>query len=837
MSPEPIGQQLLAAGSPEQPLKVALSHELVTLLSEQLYQSPMKAIEELVVNSFDADATICRLVVPTSLDVDTQSPIIVYDNGIGMDKAGLEDLWHIGHSQKRDEQIALARKRKQIGKFGIGKLATYSIARRITYVTRSKDSDILTTSLDFREFKPDPTGTGSVPIELKVSKLTSEQLTALEAVATALKAAKAPADPFSGENTGTIVILEDFKPRAAEMKPGVLRWVLETAMPMTTDFKLYLGGSRVKSSKTKQEHVVKFDLTELDSERLENLKAKTKEHWEARNGALFADLFPSGVSGEVVVTKRTLDEGKSTDLQRSHGFFIRVRDRLVSLEDPLFGLKPRSHKYFNRLHAEIHADDLDEGLTAPREGIESTSRLRENFEVLLAEVFNQARRRYEDYLDKLAAEEKNKRESDRNWVNPSFVERPTADVLSGGGGGDPFEGADADSTWFYLKTPSQESLPGLLNDLYAERREGTYHYQRAQLGASARLVRFDPAARLFEINDDHEFARAHDEEDSALLEDIVTAEALLEVYLREEGISAGSVGEILERRDQLLRSLALDRVYSPALIAQKLRDAAADADDLEIAQVTAARALGFVAKHLKDSGEPDGVARFIDYPGGETTITLEAKSSSQVPSLGGIDFAGLAEHFADYGAAGCLLVAPAYPGGDKHEDAAAAKRAAQLKISCWTVNQLADVVRAAESRHIGARQVLDIVRSRFAPDDVAAAVEALLSEPEWSRRDLYRAIVVALRELEGKLPDRPRTIDLIASNVAQQPDLGEVHGKDLEQAIIELSGASKGAIVVSGQMLTLNTSVDELETRVSTLLGNPGTARRVGTMRPPEPAG
>ena len=40
---------------------VKLSNELVRLLSDQLYQSPLKAIEELVVNSYDAGAAVCRL--------------------------------------------------------------------------------------------------------------------------------------------------------------------------------------------------------------------------------------------------------------------------------------------------------------------------------------------------------------------------------------------------------------------------------------------------------------------------------------------------------------------------------------------------------------------------------------------------------------------------------------------------------------------------------------------------------------------------------------------------------------------------------------------------------
>ncbi len=51
-----------------QAVQVTLSHALVRLLSEQLYQSPIKAIEELVVNSYDAEATECRTFVPASSD-------------------------------------------------------------------------------------------------------------------------------------------------------------------------------------------------------------------------------------------------------------------------------------------------------------------------------------------------------------------------------------------------------------------------------------------------------------------------------------------------------------------------------------------------------------------------------------------------------------------------------------------------------------------------------------------------------------------------------------------------------------------------------------------------
>jgi len=51
----------LASGDVVATLDVSLSNEIVHLLSEQLYTSPLKAIEELVVNSYDADAAECRI--------------------------------------------------------------------------------------------------------------------------------------------------------------------------------------------------------------------------------------------------------------------------------------------------------------------------------------------------------------------------------------------------------------------------------------------------------------------------------------------------------------------------------------------------------------------------------------------------------------------------------------------------------------------------------------------------------------------------------------------------------------------------------------------------------
>lgn len=65
------------------PLIVSLSNDLIKLLSDQLYQSPLKAVEELVVNAYDANATVCKLFVPTPSDLGNDF-IVVFDNGEGM---------------------------------------------------------------------------------------------------------------------------------------------------------------------------------------------------------------------------------------------------------------------------------------------------------------------------------------------------------------------------------------------------------------------------------------------------------------------------------------------------------------------------------------------------------------------------------------------------------------------------------------------------------------------------------------------------------------------------------------------------------------------------------
>jgi hypothetical protein len=47
----------------------------------------------------------------------------------------------------------------------------------------------------------------------------------------------------------TVAIMSELKDMVKEIKPGRLKWVLSTAMPLRSDFNLYLNGEKVDSSK------------------------------------------------------------------------------------------------------------------------------------------------------------------------------------------------------------------------------------------------------------------------------------------------------------------------------------------------------------------------------------------------------------------------------------------------------------------------------------------------------------------------------------------------------------------------------------------------------------
>jgi HSP90 family molecular chaperone len=163
-----------SVGSETEKIDVRLSYGIVRLFSEGLYASPNKAIEELVANAFDAGARHVSVLLPADFN-GQGATIAVVDDGEGMDGGGLKTHWLIGKSLKR----ALAERpmgRQQIGRFGIGKLATYVLANRLTHISK-KDGKYYSTSMNFKDV--DARGDEEIepksPIKIGLRELTEEQ--------------------------------------------------------------------------------------------------------------------------------------------------------------------------------------------------------------------------------------------------------------------------------------------------------------------------------------------------------------------------------------------------------------------------------------------------------------------------------------------------------------------------------------------------------------------------------------------------------------------------------------------------------------------------------------
>ena len=114
------------------------THRVVQLLAKQIYQSPLALLRENTQNAFDAvlQRRDREPEFAPSIDIMlTPDKIVVADNGIGMTPAELQrHYWTAGSSSKNN---AAARAAGVVGTFGIGAMANFGIAERLTVETES----------------------------------------------------------------------------------------------------------------------------------------------------------------------------------------------------------------------------------------------------------------------------------------------------------------------------------------------------------------------------------------------------------------------------------------------------------------------------------------------------------------------------------------------------------------------------------------------------------------------------------------------------------------------------------------------------------------------------
>ena len=417
---------------------IEIGARLLEQFSGLLYSSPQKAFEELISNGWDAGADCVDVRIP----VDLSSPdatMTVLDNGSSMDDAGVRQLWHIAYSPKRDtpEQNG----RKIIGKFGIGKLATYALAQKLTYICKAADGKIRRVTMDFgrldEEHKANP-GQLLRHTPLKVYEASEQEVaTALQNVydgAVVLdliqKGVPSPAqeaidDEFGAEptilqkpssGTWTLVVLSGLKQTGRELKLGILRRMLEAALPFGSEMGICLNGEVLASSKVdapvQQQWVIGRDLkpefVEIEEENGDDVApasaaTRTAEKTHITKIPVKSGLSPvphveidgiGRITGRVWLFEDEISRGKSEERGASNGFHVNVLGRVVNQSDPSFGERNLSHAAWARFRMAVRADGLNEYLATDREKFLERRQLT-IFRAFLRRAFNDARNAFD----------------------------------------------------------------------------------------------------------------------------------------------------------------------------------------------------------------------------------------------------------------------------------------------------------------------------------------------------------------------------------------------------------------------------------------------------------
>ena len=335
---------LAGAGQELAKIPVHINYDIIRLFSEGLYKSPQKAVEELVTNGYDAGAKRVHVLLPNQTEDESQGldPLWVIDDGHGMDVHGFQDLWLVAESNKTTAPPLNGR--YPIGQFGIGKLAAYVLAWKLTHISRV-NGKLRITSMDFRKATGLRQANGASPIEVSLREVD-------EATAKLHLSDIEHRDPaawefmFSQANksaTWTAAGLSDFRDLYNKLSTGRLRWVLATSLPLHSEFKIVLNAKPVASSKETIAEIKAIAIGSQDDTSADDLNfTKTTE------GALKIPGIGE-VTGIATIYEKQLTTGKSTDVGRSNGFFIRVRGRVINLDDELFGIEALNHAAWSAL--------------------------------------------------------------------------------------------------------------------------------------------------------------------------------------------------------------------------------------------------------------------------------------------------------------------------------------------------------------------------------------------------------------------------------------------------------------------------------------------------------
>lgn len=675
-------------------VKVDISYDIIRHVSAQLYSNPRKAIEELVCNSYDAGADLCYVTLPE----DSKGSVMVLDNGKSMDLEGLKKLWKVADSPKDHgtSEPRIENDRMQIGKFGVGKLAAFALGGRLTHVVCVKD-EVRMVSVGQADIKLKKIGEAPT---FKVFYMSLEKAIPL----LDSHFAKLPKPWKNGWTTWTLALVEEIYPEAFDrpLMINVLRRMINTALPISADFRVFLEGEEVQKKEIKPDKIeVKVDIT--DQELRKKIRDELQAFWQGIlkkdkpedvpqkyydlrvkkvpnpqkvsgaqvNALIVPELGP--VIGEAIITKTSLTTEKLVERGYSNnGFFIRVNGKLVNPEDELFGVTARSHSYWSRFMANVEIPQLDRVLLVQRNAVSENSYEAQLARAVMRTLFNFTRVRDD--------EERGKEEK---YIPESFGSR--------------------------LRTLSPISAPmalsGLAEGTLPEKGLESIDVDFSSFGENGPVARYDSEENKILVNEDHPLIEALDDlspNSKALrhvIAEVIAGTQMAKGYLRSQSVPEKVVeetGEIIEVSVRSAAEFVIDEVEEHI---KEIDEASyIGGKPFENAVVSAFRSLRLAATRYGRPEEPDGI---IEIPmSGEPNlrISVEAKGSKGIITHKELSEATVARQSGESKCSQAIVIAREFATVGKDSKDSALLRETKGKVPLITTEGIACLLRLHKRR-------------------------------------------------------------------------------------------------------------------------------------------
>ncbi|HXZ95271.1 MAG TPA: ATP-binding protein [Dehalococcoidia bacterium] len=280
-----MSKQQGSEGQKLRDLKFMVATRMLDHIGVSMYSKYPKAIGELVVNGYDADANYVYVNISTNED-----KIVIEDNGDGMDETGIRECYmFLGSGQKRAIKRTPIYSRLPIGNKGIGKLAGFGIAKRIEIRT-IKDSIAYEFCLDRDEIEKTE---GMGKLREPVLDRASMQFRKFDA---------------KGKSNGTIVTLRKLRPECGRIETDKVISHIARELPIGKDFRVLVNGRACEPKDIPASRKIPVD---------------------------HSDPICGPIVGEILIAKKMLHKP---------GVFTTVRGRVVG--DPsFFDLSPTSFTY------------------------------------------------------------------------------------------------------------------------------------------------------------------------------------------------------------------------------------------------------------------------------------------------------------------------------------------------------------------------------------------------------------------------------------------------------------------------------------------------------------